>query len=41
MQWTWRTSHDDGDQNRPYHFRFVIRGVARSNAVEVWLVFGE
>lgn len=41
MRWSWRTTIDDADQERPYHFRFRIRGHGRSDVTEVWVIFGE
>lgn len=41
MRWSWPTTIDDADQVRPYHFRFRVPGHGRSEALEVWVIFGE
>ena len=41
MRYVWATDVDDADQMAPYRFRFKIPGHGRSNAVIVWVLFGE
>jgi hypothetical protein len=41
MRWSFRSSRDDADQTEPWLFRFRIFGHGRSDAAEVFILFGE
>ena len=38
VRWSWPAKRRDVNGGRPYLFAFRIRGVGRSNLVEVWIV---
>jgi hypothetical protein len=41
IRFEWRTAYHDAVQNKPYWFKFKIPNHGASNAVSVWVIFGE